>query len=1063
MGQYNALGKVSVTIFLMITVLTSCLPLGNLTSRFSSLPLDPDVNVAATGPDLVWLNILITPTNPVSGQTVDVFFHLKNQGTDTSATIVHFFYLDGNYLGWGSNNGLEAGAISYFHFTCTVGPGYHTFRAYADYLGTVEESNEGNNNFQKTFWWKAPDLVVQDIVYVDCYGTTPSTITSGQPFSVYIIVRNAGDLFMSEVATVKLYLDGLACGETNCWGLNPGETRILVFQDLYSPNPYLGIPGSHSIFAVVDPSNTLEEANTATGSGIGTAETNNNRTEWLPVVRAKWTVLAYLDGDNDLEGAMIDYFEEIARVGSTESLSLVVEMDRAPEEVMVEEDDRDDTSYGNWIDCRRFFVTRNQDPTIANTLEALGEVRMNEQATLEDFLTWGAGRFQAEHYYVIISDHGLAWQGCCTDRTSSMIESPPVKTTTLRLNEIGNSLSAMKRTIGHDIDVVLFDTCLMGSIEVMSQIYPYVDYAVASETSLWMLSFKPYNNGEGSLEYLKNHPEVSPSTLAVTITNRAGLTNDDDIYEPTCAIAAYNLSKMGDLFTSMNLLATHLREKVRILRDLITTARQGMHYVERTKQGPPVTTQIDLYELVLQLYMWIEDSDIQEVEWEILTMLSPLGGGGGEGYLVMEERHTPAADFCRGLSIYFPYPSWNPYEQEYSRSDKSGTFMSNTLWDEFLAAYNDTVAPYYASIIINNGDAYATSTSVTLNLNAQEYDDGSGPGFMSFSNNGNSWTDWEPYTLSKAWTLIAGYGTRHVYFKVMDYAGNIANTASDIIYLDPYSPTGSITINQDENWTVSRVVILTLTYSDAGSGVAQVRYSNDGTAWTSWESPSTSKTWYLPYGDGIKWIYYQVQDVVGWISPTYSDNIILDASQPYGSISINNGAAWTTTRSVTLQLTYYDTGSGVDQVSFSNDGSLWTVWLSPTPTRNWTLQTGEGTKTVYYRIRDKAGGISLVKSDSIGLDTIQPTGSIVINGNASRTTSTSVILTLAYSDAGSGVDRMSFSEDGINWNPWEALSTSKNWTLESGFGARTIYFRVSDEAANISQTYSDSIYLTSPI
>jgi hypothetical protein len=57
---------------------------------------------------------------------------------------------------------------------------------------------------------------------------------------------------------------------------------------------------------------------------------------------------------------------------------------------------------------------------------------------------------------------------------------------------------------------------------------------------------------------------------------------------------------------------------------------------------------------------------------------------------------------------------------------------------------------------------------------------------------------------------------------------------------------------------------------------------------------------------------------------------------------------------------------------FSNDGITWTDWEAYTTSKSWTLPPGDGTKTVYYQIKDNAGLISETYTDTIVLDTTIP-------------------------------------------------------------------------------------------
>ena len=94
-----------------------------------------------------------------------------------------------------------------------------------------------------------------------------------------------------------------------------------------------------------------------------------------------------------------------------------------------------------------------------------------------------------------------------------------------------------------------------------------------------------------------------------------------------------------------------------------------------------------------------------------------------------------------------------------------------------------------------------------------------------------------------------------------------------------------------------------------------------------------------------------------------------DLSAPEGNISINSGAASTTSTSVTLTLLATDNrpgDSGVTHMRFSNDNLVWSDWEAYGTSKVWTLTPGAGDKTVYAKFKDAVGTISAA-SDSIEL------------------------------------------------------------------------------------------------
>ena len=338
---------------------------------------------------------------------------------------------------------------------------------------------------------------------------------------------------------------------------------------------------------------------------------------------------------------------------------------------------------------------------------------------------------------------------------------------------------------------------------------------------------------------------------------------------------------------------------------------------------------------------------------------------------------------------------------------------------------------------------------VTITLSAS--DTSSGVGYTTYRINGEPWKNYNaPF-------IIDVEGTNTIEYYSVDQANNKENTKTLDIKIDTTQPTGQVTINNDDDYTSTTLVTLSLTYEDAASGVSEVRYSNDG-VWDTevWENPTQTKYWTLTLGEGIKKVYYQLKDNAGNISPITSDSIILDTEPPSATISINEGDEYTNSTSVTLYLQYSD-NEGIDQVRYSNDGISYTNWEQPSETKSWTLLSEDGIKTVYAQIRDRAGLNSNFVSDTIILDTTPPTGSIEINNGASSTTSTSVTITPSATDA-NGVNQMRLRNNIGDWSDWTEVSI-KTWTLTSGFGLKTVFAQFKDNTGLISSEFAATINL----
>ncbi len=181
---------------------------------------------------------------------------------------------------------------------------------------------------------------------------------------------------------------------------------------------------------------------------------------------------------------------------------------------------------------------------------------------------------------------------------------------------------------------------------------------------------------------------------------------------------------------------------------------------------------------------------------------------------------------------------------------------------------------------------------------------------------------------------------------------------------DMTAPTGSIVINSGSAYATSTSVTLSLSATDDSGTVSQMRFSNNNSSWSTWQTYGTSKSWTLTSGTGTKYVYVQFKDVFENISASYSDSIYLDTSAPTGGITIEYGNPVTFYSAVNLTLNASDIGSGISQMNIYNNG--WLDWEPYSSVKQITLPiASHGSKTVYVRYKDNAGNTSSLYSDTI--------------------------------------------------------------------------------------------------
>ena len=101
-----------------------------------------------------------------------------------------------------------------------------------------------------------------------------------------------------------------------------------------------------------------------------------------------------------------------------------------------------------------------------------------------------------------------------------------------------------------------------------------------------------------------------------------------------------------------------------------------------------------------------------------------------------------------------------------------------------------------------------------------------------------------------------------------------------LIRTDTVAPAGTVTINNGDAVTTNVNVMLQLSATDNSGTVAAMRFSNDETNWSDWETFGAAKAWTLAPGGGQKTVFAQFRDTAGNVSASATDTIELDATPP---------------------------------------------------------------------------------------------------------------------------------------------------------------------------------------
>jgi len=432
---------------------------------------------------------------------------------------------------------------------------------------------------------------------------------------------------------------------------------------------------------------------------------------------AKWTVMVYLAGDNNLDGAGVTDLMEMKSVGSNSDVNVIAQFDRA----------------GGKGTSKRFYLRKGTTLT-ADAVADLGETDTGDPAVLEGFLTWGIKTYPADHYMAVIWNHGAGWddsnlyagdyfsgatppivhKGVVIDAKGSVAKPAAVDKKTIRRigrgkapapvpmaqaraaihraqralfatsvqqmvqsraiafddqakdyldnAELKRVLTNVKKLIKRNIDIVGFDACLMSMLEVSYQIKGAAGFTVGSQEE------EP-NNGwsyDRLLTAMQAKPTMAPADVArsAVSTYLASYGNNDGV-----TFAATDLAQTDAVRTAVNQLGLALMSA---LGDASAKAALTSVRARVQEYSSPYDDYVDLVDLCDGLGSIMGRADVTAACTAVKAAMGKMVLATGAKGANVARSH--------GSSIYFP-------KKQVCRLYASLDFARKSPWAAFIQAY----------------------------------------------------------------------------------------------------------------------------------------------------------------------------------------------------------------------------------------------------------------------------------------------------------------------------------------------------------------------------------------
>ena len=409
----------------------------------------------------------------------------------------------------------------------------------------------------------------------------------------------------------------------------------------------------------------------------------------IQATERSWTFMVYLAGDNNLEHFALKDLAEMKRAGSTPQVAIVAQLDGLSDR-----------------STRRYFLQQNTSLP-QDCLATLPEVNTGDPIALFNFIEWATQTFPAEHYGLILWNHGAGWKdddiyqaaqkaGQSGKVIDKMISRAGVRRSRRALFrptlekvvdghlrailfddtsadfldniELKQVLQKAVSILRRPLDLLGFDACLMSMLEVQYQVRTCSQVMVGSQEiepgDGW-----PY---EGILRKLVIDPGMSAAHLGSLIVNEYLESYRQNLPPAGVTQSAVNCRLLDPLAASVSQLANVLQNGLAHSEDWPTPVDDLISTVQRQALRFRDQDYFDLADICRQLSDLDPGGPASQAANGVLDVLngvdSPVVKAGSQG--------DSKAGAC-GISVYLPARWLSPLYQTLD-------FAQEQSWDNFL-------------------------------------------------------------------------------------------------------------------------------------------------------------------------------------------------------------------------------------------------------------------------------------------------------------------------------------------------------------------------------------------
>jgi len=422
---------------------------------------------------------------------------------------------------------------------------------------------------------------------------------------------------------------------------------------------------------------------------------------FAPTSDSTWTFMIYLAADNNLDGYDDLDIEDIKKglsASQNPNMNVIILQDKSGS---------DDSSM--------HLANYNTYEQIhdGGTISGLsgGEINTGDSDVLSDFMGYCKTNYSADHYALIIWNHGGGSRGKGEEDTDmkAIAWDETSGDDCLYMDEVQQAISS-NFSSSDKLDVIGFDACLMGTVEIAYEMKDLAEYMIASMANEWVYGW----DYERLFSKMTMDDESRTDTEYLVKLGVSTYRDSTKAYSNQ-TMSGVDLSKVDSLKTFLDTFAATLYKEGS--QSLIESTRDASISFYGTTSYRVYYPYYDLGDFAERIYSSpLYSSSLRSAASDLLTALGntvvlSYGGPYYGGY------YGSGSSTHKGLSIFFSYSESDySYQWWYTSTDTVSEYGSDYLYgkldfctfdnDGTVENWKELMEAWYDSGSSNNSDTW---------------------------------------------------------------------------------------------------------------------------------------------------------------------------------------------------------------------------------------------------------------------------------------------------------------------------------------------------------------------